>query len=142
MQKTITLEVSKLKKSEEKKLFEWTKTFEIDYDLKEKKVFEDEHEIIQKEIELKNSFENNDRTKNNSPLIDTQVLLMDSNPFYQPSMNTFEFNVNNDLVVHVSSNQKQPLTLDEKLVALQKLLEEEIITDDEYDKQKNQLLSF
>lgn len=142
MDKTITLEINKFKNKEEKKIFEWTKTFEINYSVnKNHDLYLEEKTMIQNEIELKKySLQNKKNNTEKTTLINTQILEMEGNPFHQPLMNTFEFSISEDLQINLSSNSKEPITLDEKLIALQKLLDEKIIDKEDFDIQKKQLL--
>lgn len=139
MTKTVTLEITKFKNKEDKNLFEWTKTFEIDYGSLDQNILSNEEKkIIQKEIEFKNSIEYRNKDKEDNSLLNTHILKMEGNPFYQPSMNTFEFDINDELHVNISSNI-EPVDLEIKLASLKKLLDEKIITQNDYELQKKEL---
>lgn len=129
---TITLEI---KKTNKKTLFEWTETLELQYE-NSKTVKEIEKKINKKQENQKLNVENKD-----SFLIDTYVLSMEVNPFCQPAMNTLEFETNDDkTIVNMYKNKNENITIAEKLLTLDKLLEKKIISYDEYLKQKNKLI--
>lgn len=127
----IHIEVKKINKQSRK--IEWTETLEIPYEINENLSKEDK-EII--EANYINKDNEKVFVKDPNPLLNTSVLEMEANPFHQPSMNTIEFNFEEEesiVLTNISKNNNEQVTKEEELIALQKLFENNIISKKEYE---------
>lgn len=126
--------------SEDKKdLFEWTKTLEMEY--QETQPSFDLQEYLEKTDQFKDTTEEFKKDENDSFLIDDYVLSLGQNPFYQPSMHTSEFSQNqmaNVDLKQLSINNAN--SLEEQLQLLDYLYQQEMISSQEYEVRKNELL--
>ncbi len=133
-QNKINIEIKKMDKKT--KNIEWTETLEIPYEKVEKQVqpinptIEEEQEIQNSNLQIKEG------------LINTRVLDMKLNPFHQPSMNTYEFeDSETKIIATITKNNGEPIESNEEIKALEKLLENKIITEKEFEKKKELILN-
>lgn len=132
MNEKIKVEVKQINKNS--KEIEWSKTLEIPY---EKSNYESN---IQKEELNSSSLPNKDnKSLNHNKTKD--IFLKQDNPFYQPNMNTIEFDKNDTLIIAdiIKPNNEQVEYFDE-LRALEKLLENEIISEAEFIEKKQKII--
>ena len=121
----LNIEIQRVNKNSKK--IEWTETIELPYENK-------------KESEVKVQLDQSDS------LVNTRAIELGKNPFYQPTMNTFEFeNETEDelLIVNLTketSTYNNEININDKLLALDKLYEDKIISKREYNKKKNKIL--
>lgn len=110
--KTISVEVKKVNKLN--KEIEWTGTLEIPYE--------------KNDNQENNLNDNKDQTTSHL------------NPFHEPNMNTIEFNNNNTTtIVNLIKDNNFKITTEEKTVALKVLLDNKIISQEEFE-EKNKLI--
>ena len=102
----LNIEIQRVNKNSKK--IEWTETIELPYENK-------------KESEVKVQLDQSDS------LVNTRAIELGKNPFYQPTMNTFEFeNETEDelLIVNLTketSTYNNEININDKLLALDKL---------------------
>ncbi len=133
-QNKINIEVKKVNK--ESKKIEWTETIEIPYDVEVKKNTKNTTNDKQE----KNLTSNSD-SKDNNPLINTTVINMENNPFYQPSMNTLEFDRGDTmLIADVNNESSEEVTKEQKIAALEKLFKDKIIDTKEFESKRKLVL--
>lgn len=139
MTEKINLEIKKINKNTN--VVEWTDTLEIPYENKKISV-EEKKEI---EREFLNNYNQDQKSKkiNNESLLNTKILNMEANPFYQPSMNTFEFAKNDNTVIlaTITKNDNSKTTFEDEIKALEKLCEMNVITKEELNEKKEILLN-
>lgn len=134
--KKINIEVKKINNKNNE--IEWTKTLEI---VKENpnEISKTEKEEIVKKYSLNNKIVDNSLPKQNYNTISVD---MSYNPFHQPHMNTMEFrNDNEDTIILaniVDSTNK--ISVHTEMMVLEKLLEDKIITEEEFLKKKQLIL--
>lgn len=134
MDKKISIEVNKKNKN----LLEWTKTLEIEYQTPKNVFSKEEQEILQEEI---NSKKQKIVKNEDEKTLNTITLSMEGNPFYQPSMNTFEFSIEDGQTIEVNfPNGKKKITDNDKSIILDKLYEEKIISLKTYTNQKKKVI--
>ena len=132
----INVEVKKVNKKT--KEIEWTETLEIPYEVSQKISEEEKRRIEEKYSNNKNEI-NNDRELN--PLLNTSVLQMEANPFHQPSMNTIEFDKEDTIIIaNISKENDDEINENDELKALEKLLENKIINEKEFEEKKKIIL--
>lgn len=133
----MNVEVKKIKKSS--KEVEWTKTLEIPYDTDNKISKEEKKQI---EAQYGKKADDISTNKNENFLLNTTVLNMESNPFHQSSMNTIEFEDEDFLIQAVILKEdNSEANHEEEILALEKLLENNIITKKEFEEKKQIILS-
>ncbi|MBD5423093.1 MAG: SHOCT domain-containing protein [Mycoplasma sp.] len=128
----LNVEIKRINKKT--KQVEWTDTIEIPYEKNNEKV----------SIELKKDMENKDvfvpKEKEELKITLDQNTKM-PNPFHQPSMNTIEFERNNTTTIISITKDNETITYNDKLKALDDLLNSNIITKKEFDEKKQLILS-
>ncbi len=136
MEQKINVEVKKVNKKT--KQIEWTDTLEIPYEVDEK-ISDEDKKTIADEISKRQEKDNN---KKENSLLNTTVLKMEGNPFHQPSMNTYEFeNDDNVIIANISKDNNESISENDEIKALEKLLENKIINDKEFEEKKKIILS-
>ena len=68
---------------------------------------------------------------------------MSSNPFHQPHMNTIEFRNNNEDTIILANivGPKKQINAHTEIMVIEKLLEDNIITEEEFSKKKQLILA-
>lgn len=136
MEQKINVEVKKVNKKT--KQIEWTDTLEIPYEVDEK-ISDEDKKTIADEISKRQEKDNN---KKENSLLNTTVLKMEGNPFHQPSMNTYEFEKDDTIIIaNISKDNNESISENDKIKALEKLLENKIINDKEFEEKKKIILS-
>lgn len=133
----LILEVEKKNKISNE--LEWTQTLQLDYNIIDEKQKEEKLvESLAIEEELLQAQANNE-----TPAIEKSNNQFDlhKNPFYQPENNTIEFSLKESTItVSISKESAKPITLEDKLAALEKLFFENIIDENEFLIQKEILI--
>lgn len=134
--KKINIEVKKINNKNNE--IEWTKTLEIVKENVNEIPEEEKNEIVKKySLNNKNSDKNSTKQNYTTVLVD-----MSSNPFHQPHMNTIEFkNQNEDTIIlaNIISPNNQ-INAHTEMMVIEKLLEDKIITKEEFSKKKQLIL--
>lgn len=122
---------------EEKDLeIEWTQTLEIDLDKQSKEEIK-AIEFLKKKSPQKKEV--------NKDVFNNKINNMDGNPFYQPSMNTIEFEiVDNRLKAEMLFNNKistmENVTQQSKLLFLNDLLKDNQLSIEEYNHLRDKII--
>lgn len=133
MNEKIRVEVKQINKNS--KEIEWSKTLEIPYEK-----INNEVETLKEELNSSPLTNENSNTSLNNNKETNDIFLKHDNPFYQPNMNTIEFDKNDTLIIAdiIKPNNEKVEHVDE-LRALEKLLENEIISEIEFMEKKRKI---
>lgn len=136
MEQKINIEVKKVNKKT--KQIEWTDTLEIPYEVDEK-ISDEDKKTIADEISKR---QEKDSNKKENSLLNTTVLKMEGNPFHQPSMNTYEFEKDDTIIIaNISKDNNESISENDEIKALEKLLENKIISNKEFEEKKKIILN-